>query len=98
MMQYYTIKELHPNALLLFRVGDYYETFSNDALCLHEAIPEITLSSKPIGIHERTRLTGLHMNRLEEYLPRLVGKGIQVALCEQLEDPKQSKSVNRSIQ
>lgn len=97
MRQYATMKKQFPDALLLFRVGDFYETFSEDAI-VASRILGITLTRKASGSGGTTELAGVPYHALEQYLPRLVKAGYRVAICEQLEDPKKAKGlVKRGI-
>jgi DNA mismatch repair protein MutS len=91
MQQYNTIKRKYPDALLLFRVGDFYETFGADAVKA-SAILGIVLTNRNNG-GERTELAGFPHHSLNTYLPKLVKAGHRVAICDQLEDPKQTKSI-----
>lgn len=97
MRQYAQMKKQFPDAMLLFRVGDFYETFSDDAK-KSSAILGITLTRKASGAGAYTELAGFPHHALEQYLPRLVKAGCRVAICEQLEDPKATKGlVKRGI-
>ena len=91
MQQYNGIKAKYPDALLLFRVGDFYETFGEDAVKA-AAILNITLTNRNNG-GERTELAGFPHHSLNTYLPKLVKAGCRVAICDQLEDPKQTKKI-----
>ena len=91
------MKKKFPDAMLLFRVGDFYETFSSDAIKC-SGILGITLTRKASGNNAYTELAGFPHHALEQYLPRLVKAGQRVAICEQLEDPKTTKGlVKRGI-
>lgn len=97
MRQFYKMKQLHPDAILLFRVGDFYETFVEDAV---EAarILGITLTKRANGVAQHVELAGFPYHSLDTYLPRLVRAGKRVAICDQLEDPKLTKKlVKRGI-
>lgn len=97
MRQYAEMKKKFPDAMLLFRVGDFYETFSDDAK-RSSSILGITLTRKASGNSTYTELAGFPHHALEQYLPRLVKAGCRVAICEQLEDPKAAKGlVKRGI-
>jgi DNA mismatch repair protein MutS len=87
MKQYYAIKAKHPDAILLFRVGDFYETFGEDAIRTAEILG-ITLTRRANGSASYVELAGFPYHALDTYLPRLVRAGQRVAICEQLEDPK----------
>src|SRR5690606_38456524 len=92
MQQYNTIKAKYPGALLLFRVGDFYETFGEDAVKA-AGILGIVLTKRGNGTESETALAGFPHHSLETYLPRLVRAGQRVAICDQLEDPKQTKTI-----
>lgn len=97
MKQHAELKKKFPDAILLFRVGDFYETFGEDA---HKAsnILGITLTRKAAGHGTYCDLAGIPYHAVEQYLPRLVRAGLRVAICEQLEDPKTAKGlVKRGI-
>lgn len=91
MKQYNAIKAKYPDALLLFRVGDFYETFGSDAI-LASKILNIILTSRANG-GSRIELAGFPHHSLDTYLPKLVRAGHRVAICDQLEDPKQTKKI-----
>jgi DNA mismatch repair protein MutS len=92
MKQYYEVKATHPDALLLFRVGDFYETFSEDAIAASKILG-ITLTQRKNGGAATVELAGFPYHSLDTYLPRLVRAGLRVAICEQLEDPKSAKGI-----
>ena len=92
MKQYYNIKTKHPDAILLFRVGDFYETFGEDAIKTSEILG-ITLTRRANGSARFVELAGFPYHALDIYLPRLVRAGQRVAICEQLEDPKLTKKI-----
>ena len=97
MKQHAELKKKFPDAMLLFRVGDFYETFGDDARKASQVLG-ITLTRKMAGGGEYTELAGIPYHALEQYLPRLVRAGMRVAICEQLEDPKTAKGlVKRGI-
>ena len=97
MKQYLEIKAKHPDAVLLFRVGDFYETFSEDAITASEILG-ITLTKRANGSAAHVELAGFPYHALDTYLPKLVRAGKRVAICDQLEDPKQTKKlVKRGI-
>ena len=91
MKQYNSIKAKYPNAILLFRVGDFYETFGNDAV-LSSKILGITLTKRSNG-SSNDALAGFPHHSLDTYLPKLVRAGQRVAICDQLEDPKATKKI-----
>ncbi|MEN8226406.1 MAG: DNA mismatch repair protein MutS, partial [Bacteroidota bacterium] len=92
MKQYNSIKAKHPNALLLFRVGDFYETFSEDAIVASKILG-IVLTRRANGAASYVELAGFPHHALDTYLPKLVKAGQRVAICEQLEDPKLTKKI-----
>jgi DNA mismatch repair protein MutS len=92
MKQYFSIKAKHPDAILLFRVGDFYETFGEDAIKASEILG-ITLTRRANGSAQFVELAGFPHHALDNYLPRLVRAGQRVAICEQLEDPKLTKKI-----
>lgn len=94
MRQYRQIKEKHPDTILLFRLGDFYETFGDDAVATAKACG-ITLTKRNNGGSSETPLAGFPHHQLDSYLPKLVRAGHRVAVCEQLEDPKQAKGIVR---
>lgn len=97
MKQYLDIKTKHPDAILLFRVGDFYETFSDDAIAAAEILG-ITLTRRANGAAQTVELAGFPHHALDTYLPKLVRAGKRVAICDQLEDPKlTTKLVKRGI-
>ena len=97
MRQYNEIKSKHPDAILLFRIGDFYETFSEDAITAAEILG-ITLTRRANGAAQHVELAGFPHHALDTYLPRLVRAGKRVAICDQLEDPKKTKTlVKRGI-
>ena len=97
MRQYFQMKEKHPDAILLYRVGDFYETYSSDAV-LASQILGITLTRRAAGTPNETEMAGFPYHALDTYLPKLVRAGQRVAICEQLEDPSKTKTlVKRGI-
>ncbi|MGN0232621.1 MAG: DNA mismatch repair protein MutS [Muribaculaceae bacterium] len=97
MKQYIEMKGKHPDAILLFRVGDFYETFSDDAIAASEILG-ITLTRRANGAAQFVELAGFPHHALDTYLPKLIRAGKRVAICEQLEDPKLTKKlVKRGI-
>ncbi len=97
MLQYLEMKKKHPDAILLFRVGDFYETFCEDAIASSEILG-ITLTRRANGKAQSVELAGFPHHALDSYLPKLVRAGRRVAICEQLEDPKLTKKlVKRGI-
>lgn len=92
MKQYNQIKAKHPQALLLFRVGDFYETFGEDAVVASKILG-ITLTKRKNGAASHIELAGFPYHSLDNYLPKLVRAGQRVAICDQLEDPKLTKNI-----
>ncbi|MGB0651028.1 MAG: DNA mismatch repair protein MutS [Rhodothermales bacterium] len=92
MRQYYAIKERHPGTVLLFRMGDFYETFDTDAEKVH-AVLGITLTKRSNGSASEVALAGFPHHALDTYLPKLVRAGFRVAICEQLEEPEKGKKI-----
>ncbi len=90
MQQYREMKKKHPDAVLLFRVGDFYETFGEDAVICAEVL-KITLTRRANGKDNYIELAGFPHHALDTYLPKLVRAGKRVAICEQLEEPKKRK-------
>jgi DNA mismatch repair protein MutS len=95
MRQYFEIKEKHPGTILLFRVGDFYETFSDDAVLISKELG-ITLTKRNNG-GDQTPLAGFPYHALDTYLPKLVKRGYRVAICEQTEDPESAKKAGRKV-
>ncbi|THF49163.1 DNA mismatch repair protein MutS [Flavobacterium supellecticarium] len=92
MKQYNEIKRKYPDACLLFRVGDFYETFGDDAVRASQILG-ITLTKRGAGSDSETALAGFPHHSLNTYLPKLVKAGLRVAICDQLEDPKMTKTI-----
>ncbi len=92
MKQYNQIKAKYPDALLLFRVGDFYETFGEDAVRTSKILG-IILTKRGAGSTSETELAGFPHHSLNTYLPKLVRAGCRVAICDQLEDPKMTKKI-----
>jgi len=92
MKQYNTIKAKYPDAMLLFRVGDFYETFGEDAKKAAEVLG-IILTKRGAGSESETELAGFPHHSLNTYLPKLVKAGLRVAICDQLEDPSKTKKI-----
>ncbi len=92
MAQYNTIKSKYPDAILLFRVGDFYETFGQDAIKASETLG-IILTKRSNGAASEMELAGFPHHSLDTYLPKLVRAGYRVAICDQLEDPKMTKTI-----
>jgi DNA mismatch repair protein MutS len=92
MKQYNEIKNKYPDACLLFRVGDFYETFGEDAVRAAQILG-ITLTKRGAGSETETALAGFPHHSINTYLPKLVKAGLRVAICDQLEDPKMTKTI-----
>ncbi|MFA7688144.1 MAG: DNA mismatch repair protein MutS [Moheibacter sp.] len=92
MQQYNSIKAKYPDALLLFRVGDFYETFGSDAVRCSKIL-DIVLTKRANGSASHIELAGFPHHALDTYLPKLVRAGLRVAICDQLEDPKMTKTI-----
>lgn len=92
MKQYNEIKRKYPDACLLFRVGDFYETFGEDAIRASKILG-ITLTKRGAGTETETALAGFPHHSVNTYLPKLVKAGLRVAICDQLEDPKMTKTI-----
>ena len=94
--QYQEMKKKHPDAILMFRVGDFYEIFGKDAVEASEILG-ITLTRRMNGLDNRIELAGFPHHALDTYLPKLVRAGKRVAICEQLEDPKLTKTTKQRV-
>ena len=92
MQQYMETKKEYPDAILFYRLGDFYEMFFEDALTASKEL-EITLTGKNCGMEERAPMCGVPYHAVEGYLAKLVSKGYKVAICEQVEDPKLAKGI-----
>lgn len=92
MQQYMKTKEEYPGCILFYRLGDFYEMFFDDAITVSREL-EITLTGKQCGLEERAPMCGVPYHAVDGYLNRLVSKGYKVAICEQVEDPKQAKGI-----
>ena len=97
MKQYFDLKAKHPDAIMLFRCGDFYETYSEDAVAAAEILG-ITLTKRANGQSKTVEMAGFPHHALDTYLPKLIRAGRRVAICDQLEDPKTTKKlVKRGI-
>ena len=92
MEQYREVKKQHPQDLLMFRLGDFYELFFDDAELAAREL-EITLTSREAGNNNRVPMCGVPYHAVDGYLARLIAKGYRVAICEQMEDPRQAKGI-----
>ena len=92
MKQYFDLKAKHPDAVMLFRCGDFYETYSEDAVTASEILG-ITLTKRANGQGKTVEMAGFPHHALDTYLPKLIRAGRRVAICDQLEDPKTTKKL-----
>ncbi|MDD6346389.1 MAG: DNA mismatch repair protein MutS [Lachnospiraceae bacterium] len=92
MREYLKMKESYPDCVLMYRVGDFYEMFFEDAKVVSEAL-ELTLTGKDCGLDERAPMCGVPFHALDTYVNRLIVKGFKVAICDQVEDPKLAKGL-----
>ena len=97
MQKYFETKDQYPGCILFYRLGDFYEMFFDDAITASKAL-EITLTGKECGLEERAPMCGVPFHAVDTYLNKLVSRGYKVAICEQVEDPKQAKGlVKRAV-
>ena len=87
MQQYMQVKEQYPDCILMYRLGDFYEMFFEDALTASKEL-EIVLTGRDCGLAERAPMCGVPFHAVEMYVNRLISKGYKVAICEQMTDPK----------
>ena len=92
MKQYFDIKEQYKDCLLMYRLGDFYELFFDDALITSREL-ELTLTGRNCGLEERAPMCGVPFHAANSYIAKLVAKGFKVAICEQIEDPKEAKGI-----
>ena len=92
MQQYIKVKEDYQDCILFYRLGDFYEMFFDDALLASKEL-ELTLTGKNCGLNERAPMCGVPYHAVDGYLNKLVAKGYKVAICEQVEDPKQTRGI-----
>ncbi|WMJ76188.1 MULTISPECIES: DNA mismatch repair protein MutS [unclassified Sedimentibacter] len=92
MEQYLSIKEQYPDCILLYRLGDFYEMFFDDALTASKVL-EIALTGRECGQKERAPMCGVPHHAVDSYIPKLIESGYKVAICEQMEDPSQAKGI-----
>ena len=90
--QYLAIKKQHPDAILFLRLGDFYETFDEDAKLVSREL-DIVLTGRPMGKGQRVPLAGIPYHAADNYIARLIGKGYKVAICEQMQEPSQAKGI-----
>src|SRR5438105_2436853 len=94
--QYLTLKRQHPDAILFFQLGDFYETFEDDARLVAE-VCEIALTAREMGKGERVPMAGVPVHAAELYLGRLVERGYHIAICQQMEEPSAAARVGSSV-
>ncbi len=94
--QYLEVKRRYPHAILFFRLGDFYETFDEDAETVAREL-EITLTSRPVSKNQRVPLAGIPYHSLDSHLAKLIARGYKVAICEQMEPPKGGNLVDRQV-
>ena len=92
MQQYMDIKDQYDDCIIFFRLGDFYEMFFDDAI-LASKVLELTLTGKQAGLDERVPMCGIPHHAYVSYVDELIDKGYKVAICEQLEDPKETKGM-----
>ena len=92
MQQFWNVKEQHPDSIILFRMGDFYETFEKDAEITSDVLG-IALTKRANGAAASVPLAGFPYHALDQYLYKLLKAGYRVAICEQVEDPKHSKGI-----
>ena len=92
MQQYLSIKEANPESILLFRLGDFYEMFFDDAKTCSEEL-DLVLTGKDCGLEQRAPMCGIPYHSCESYIARLIQKGYKVSICEQMEDPATAKGL-----
>lgn len=95
MKQFFAMKSKHPDALLLFRCGDFYETYCDDAIEASKILG-ITLTRRNNGASSGAEMAGFPHHALDTYLPKLIRAGKRVAICDQLEDPKKNASSSKA--
>ena len=94
MRQYNRVKQQYPDAIVFFRLGDFYEMFGDDAILAAQEL-EITLTSRESGQGNRIPMCGVPYHAVDRYLAQLMEKGYKVAICDQVEDPKEAKGLVR---
>src|SRR5262249_6173569 len=94
MRQYRALKDQHPDAILLFRLGDFFEAFYEDAQVVSREL-QLTLTSRPVAKGRRIPMCGIPHHALHTYLRRLIDRGHRVAICDQVEDPRQAQALVR---
>ena len=92
MQNYMQTKDKYKDCILFYRLGDFYEMFFDDAITASREL-EITLTGRACGLEERAPMCGVPFHAAEMYISRLIAKGYKVAICEQLEDPKEAKGI-----
>ena len=96
MQQYLDIKSQHPQCILFFRLGDFYEMFFDDAKIASQEL-ELVLTGKDCGLEERAPMCGVPFHSCEGYIAKLVNRGYKVAICEQTEDPALAKGLVKPV-
>lgn len=91
MVQYKKIKENYPDTILMFRLGDFYEMFFDDAITASREL-DLTLTGRNCGLSERAPMCGVPHHAVQTYISRLIKKGYKVAICDQMQDPPRSKA------
>ena len=94
MKQYFEIKKNYEDTILMFRLGDFYEMFFEDAKIVSSEL-ELVLTGRDCGLEERAPMCGVPFHSVDTYLARLIAKGYKVAICEQMEDPAATKGIVR---
>ena len=94
MQQYSAIKDDYKDAILMYRLGDFYEMFFDDAILASREL-ELTLTGRNCGLEERAPMCGVPFHSVDQYIVRLVNNGHKVAICEQVEDPAEAKGISR---
>ena len=92
MKQYFNLKREHPNTILFFRLGDFYEMFFNDAKTVSQEL-DLTLTGRDCGQGEKAPMCGVPYHSAEGYIAKLLAKGYRVTICDQMEDPKAAKGI-----
>ena len=92
MLHYIEIKKKYPDTIVFYRLGDFYEMFFEDAVLVSHEL-ELTLTGRNAGLEERVPMCGIPYHAYQAYVEKLVNKGYKVAICEQLEDPKEAKGI-----
>lgn len=96
MQQYVDLKKQHPDCLLLFRLGDFYEVFREDAKICHKVL-DLVLTSKNKNAPDPIPMAGIPYHSIDKYIPKLLGKGYKIAIAEQFTDPQPGRIVERAV-